>query len=39
MNIDPLNIGETEPEELFQGEILLTVVRGNVVFEKAGQFR
>tara|TARA_Y100000031_G_scaffold152311_1_gene195225 strand:+ start:1095 stop:2852 length:1758 start_codon:yes stop_codon:yes gene_type:complete len=39
MNIDPLNIGETEPEELFQGEILLTIVRGNVVFEKAGQFR
>jgi len=32
MNIDPLNVGEKNPSDLFNGSILLTVTKGKVVF-------
>jgi predicted amidohydrolase YtcJ len=37
MDVDPLEIGRTEPGRLLDGEILLTIVAGNVVFEAGRQ--
>lgn len=34
MDLDLLNIGESEPGKLLQGKILLTVVAGKVVYQK-----
>jgi predicted amidohydrolase YtcJ len=34
MEIDPFVVGSTEPERLLEGSILLTIVAGEVVFEK-----
>ena len=33
MDVDPLQIGRTEPGRLLEGEILVTIVAGSVVFE------
>ena len=34
MDIDVLNIGTTNPNQLLKGQILKTMVNGKVVFEK-----
>jgi hypothetical protein len=33
MSLDPFVVGSTDPARLWDGEILLTVVNGKVVFE------
>ena len=33
LDVDPLVLGETEPEKLLEGSVLLTVVAGEVVYE------
>ncbi len=33
MNIDLLNVGERNPEKLFEGQIIMTMVAGRTVFE------
>lgn len=34
LNIDPLNVGLTEPAKLFDGDVLMTIVNGAVIYEK-----
>ena len=34
LNIDPLNVGLTDPAKLFDGEVLMTIVNGTVIYEK-----
>jgi predicted amidohydrolase YtcJ len=33
MDIDPLVVGETNPDKLLEGKILLTMVAGKVVYD------
>jgi predicted amidohydrolase YtcJ len=35
MDLDPLNIGEKDPEKLLQGRIVITMVAGKIVFESS----
>jgi len=37
MDIDPLAVGESNPGELLNGSIMLTVVGGNIVFQKENE--
>lgn len=37
MNIDPLVVGSTDPDRLLQGQILMTIVSGRVVYEATGE--
>lgn len=34
VDMDVLNVGETKPEELFNGNVLMTIVGGNIVYQK-----
>ena len=34
LSIDPLEVGRTNPSELFNGEVLMTMVGGEVIYEK-----
>ena len=34
LNIDPFQLGETSPEKILEGEVLMTVIAGKVVYQK-----
>ncbi len=33
LDIDPMQLGETEPSKLFQGNVLMTIVNGKIVYQ------
>lgn len=36
LSIDPLNVGTADPHALLDGEALMTIVEGNIVYAKDG---